>query len=114
VKDSNGGVSSKGITISAPTSFGWTTYINLSHYGIDDGSITISSNGGTGTRNHQLFVDTSGSYGSGYDGQWFESRQSGYIAINEAFTFDYLPEGFYYVVITDENGCGVYTEYFTI
>lgn len=114
VKDSNGGVSSKGISITAPSSFGWTTYVNTAHPGIDDGSISISSTGGTGTRNHQLYLDITGSYGSGYDGQWFEYRQSGYISANTNYSFDYLYEGNYYILITDENGCQVYTEYFTV
>jgi hypothetical protein len=30
--------------------------VNNAGYGINNGSITISSNGGTGTRNHQLFI----------------------------------------------------------
>jgi hypothetical protein len=112
VKDSNGGVSSKGISITAPSSFGWTTYVNTASPGINNGSIVIASSGGTGTRNHQLYKDTTGGYGSGYDGDFL--NESNYIAANSYHTFDYLYEGDYYILITDENGCQVYTEYFTV
>lgn len=68
-----------------------------------NGSITVTSGGGTWNKTYRLYRDSSSPYTVG--GGSLVATITGVTSSNPTQTFSNLAEGYYYVVITDANGC---------
>lgn len=68
-----------------------------------NGSITVTSGGGTWNKTYRLYRDTTSPYTVG--GGTLVATITGVTSSNPTQTFSNLAEGYYYVVITDANGC---------
>ena len=69
----------------------------------DNGSITVTSGGGTWNKTYRLYRDTTSPYTVG--GGTLVATISNVTSGNPSQTFTGLAAGFYYVIVTDANGC---------
>ena len=100
IKDGEGCEKSYTINVTQPTD---DTATMSSYVTGIDGSVTVTSAGGTWNKTYRLYEDTTSPYTVG--GGTLVSTITGVTSANHSQTFDKLPEGFYYVVVTDANGC---------
>lgn len=104
IKDSAGREVTFDRTLTQPNALTIGTSTNTSN------SITISSYWGTGNRTYQLYQDSASPYNVG-EGSVIATNSN--IAENTNTTFSGLSSGYYWVRITDANGCvknsGLYT-----
>ena len=100
IKDSLGCEKSYTHTVTQPTQLTAT----MSNYVVGpNGSVTVTSSGGTWPKTYRLYNDTTSPYQVG--GGTLVSTITGVTAGNPSQIFSNLPEGFYYVTVTDANGC---------
>ena len=100
IKDKDGCEQSYEVTVTEPsddtaTITSFTTGAN--------GDITVTSAGGTWNKTYRLYEDTTSPYTN--SGGTLVATITGVTAANHSQTFSSLPEGYYYVVVTDANGC---------
>lgn len=104
IKDSAGREVTFNRTLTQPNALTIGTSTNTSN------SITISSYWGTGNRTYQLYQDSASPYNVG-EGSIIATNSN--IAENTNTTFSGLGSGYYWIRITDANGCtlnsGLYT-----
>ncbi len=74
-------------------------------------SITISSYWGTGNRTYELYQDFASPYNVG-DGSIISTQSN--ITENTNVTFSGLSSGYYWVKITDANGCIINSTLYTL
>ena len=100
IKDSLGCEKSYTHTVTQPTQLTAT----MSNYVTGpNGSVTVTSSGGTWPKTYRLYNDTTSPYQVG--GGTLVSTITGVTAANPSQIFSNLPEGYYYVTVTDANGC---------
>ena len=100
IKDKDGCEQSYEVTVTEPsddtaTITSFTTGAN--------GDITVTSAGGTWNKTYRLYEDTTSPYTN--SGGTLVATITGVTAANHSQTFSNLSEGYYYVVVTDDNGC---------
>lgn len=100
IKDFSGCEKSYSVTISGPSQL---TATITSYTSGPSGSITVTSGGGTWNKTYRLYNDTSFPYTVG--GGTLVATITGVTSSNPSQTFSSLPEGNYYVTVTDANGC---------
>ena len=93
-------VESYSVTVSQPTA---NTSTITSYVSGSNGSITVTSSGGTWNKTYRLYNDTTSPYTVG--GGSLVATISNVTSGNPSQTFNNLIEGYYYVVVTDANGC---------
>ena len=100
IKDKDGCEQSYNVIVAQPlddtaTMTSFTTGTN--------GDITVTSSGGTWNKTYRLYEDTTSPYTT--SGGTLVATITGVTSANPSQTFSHLPEGYYYVVVTDANGC---------
>ena len=100
IKDGDGCEKTYTINVTQPTDD--TATISSFTTGAN-GDITVTSAGGTWNKTYRLYEDTTSPYTN--SGGTLVATITGVTAANHSQTFSSLPEGYYYVVVTDANGC---------
>ena len=100
IKDGSGCTKDYSVTVSEPTALTATITIIVLNTG---GSITVTSSGGTWNKTYRLYEDTSFPYTN--SGGTLVTTITGVTSSNPTQTFSNLNSGYYYVVVTDANGC---------
>jgi hypothetical protein len=100
IRDGDSCIKSHSVTVTQPTA---GTASILSFVSGSNGSITVTSSGGTWNKTYRLYEDTTSPYTN--SGGVLTATITGVTSSNPSQTFSNLSEGYYYVVITDANGC---------
>jgi hypothetical protein len=100
IKDFAGCEKSYSVIISTPTQL---TATISSYVDGPSGSVTVTSGGGTWNKTYRLYNDTTSPYTVG--GGTLVATISNVTSANPSQTFSNLIEGYYYVIVTDANGC---------
>jgi hypothetical protein len=104
IKDGDGCEKAYTINVTQPTA---GTATMSSYVTGSNGSVTVTSSGGTWNKIYRLYNDTTSPYTVG--GGTLVATITGVTSGNPSQTFSNLVEGYYYVVVTDANGCPVGT-----
>ena len=104
IKDGDGCEKAYTINVTQPTA--GTATISSFTAGLN-GNIVVTSSGGTWNKTYRLYNDTTSPYTVG--GGTLVATITGVTSGNPSQTFSNLVEGYYYVVVTDANGCPVGT-----
>jgi hypothetical protein len=74
-------------------------------------TILVASTGGTGSRVYRLYQDTASPYNVG-EGSIVQTSAS--VGAGSSVTFSGLAAGYYWIQVTDDNGCTANTTLYTI
>ena len=114
VKDSNGGVATFSTYVSEPTALTASIIINSQPSGgLDNGSVTIYTDGGTYNKTIYFYEDTSFPYEVG-GGIPYGDPVTGLSSGMFPYTKFSLPQGGWYARIVDANGCEIITDVVTL
>jgi hypothetical protein len=100
LRDQLGCTESYSVVVSQPTA---NTVLITGFVAGANGSITVTSGGGTWNKTYRLYRDTTSPYTVG--GGTLVATISNVTSGNPSQTFTGLAEGYYYVIVTDANGC---------
>jgi hypothetical protein len=102
IKDGSGCTEAYTITVTEPTAqtVSITSFTTTTG---STGSITVTSTGGVWPKTYRLYEDTTSPYTVG--GGTLVATITGVTSANHSQTFSNLSQGYYYVVVTDANGC---------
>ena len=102
IKDFEGCIKSYTRSVGQPTAntVGIVSFVQGSN-----GSITVTSGGGTWNKTYRLYEDTASPYTN--SGGVLVDTITGVTSSNPTQTFSNLSEGYYYVIVTDANGCTI-------
>ena len=102
IKDGSGCTEAYTITVTEPTAQ-TVSITSVTTTTGSTGSITVTSTGGVWPKTYRLYEDTTSPYTVG--GGTLVATITGVTSANHSQTFSNLSEGYYYVVVTDANGC---------
>ena len=88
-----------------------TAALTVSAYSNTPSAISITTTGGTGSRTYQLYQDTASPYNVG-EGSVIATNSG--VPENQSTSFTGLSSGYYWVRVTDANGCVVNSVLFTL
>ena len=102
IKDGSGCTEAYTITVTEPTAQ-TVSITSVTTTTGSTGSITVTSTGGVWPKTYRLYEDTTSPYTVG--GGTLVATITGVTSANHSQTFSNLSQGYYYVVVTDANGC---------